>query len=105
VAQELRALGAQPGDGVGVVGFGYDAYWARLAGVQVVAEVPPEAAAAFFASDAATRAEALRRFRGAGARAVVSDRAPAGAAGWRPVPGTPYAVLWLGGAEVAEPSP
>jgi hypothetical protein len=96
VAEELRALGVRPGDGVGCVGFSYDAYWARLAGVQIVAEVPEEDAAAFFAAGPEGQAAARRCFRSAGARAVVSDRAPAGAAGWRPVPGTRYAVLMIG---------
>jgi hypothetical protein len=39
VAQELHELGIQPGDQVGVIGYAFDSYWARLARVKIVAEM------------------------------------------------------------------
>jgi hypothetical protein len=85
----------RPGDGVASVGYTYSCYWARLCGCQVVAEVPLGEAPRFWAAGPEARSAIFRRFRRAGARAVVSDRAPAGAAGWEPVPGTGYAILAL----------
>jgi hypothetical protein len=39
IAQGLKQLGAQPGDAVARIGYGPPAYWARLAGVRIVAEM------------------------------------------------------------------
>ena len=38
-AQELRRMGAQPGDKVAVIGDGASAYWARLGKLRIVAEI------------------------------------------------------------------
>lgn len=92
VAQELRALGVRPGDGVASVGYTYNAYWARLAGCPCVAEVPQGEARRFWAAAPAERTQALTAMRLAGARAAVADDAPPGAGGWRRVPGTAYAI-------------
>jgi len=90
VAADLAAHGLKPGDAVGSIGFTYNAYWARLGGWQVVAEVP--AAERFRAADARRQAEMLDDFRRAGARVVVCDQVPDNAPGWRRVAGTTYAV-------------
>jgi hypothetical protein len=92
-ARVLGDRGLQPGDGVAFVGFTFDAYWARLGGYRVVAEVPEAEAERFWAQDADGRAAVLEAFHRAGARAVVS-RHPAGP-GWQAVPGTGYAFRLL----------
>jgi hypothetical protein len=91
----LADSGVKPGDGVASIGYTYTAYWARLGRYRVVAEVCAPEAPRFWAAGTAGRAEVLRRFRQAGARAVVCDSVPAGASGWEPVPGTRYAVCRL----------
>jgi hypothetical protein len=95
VARALAERGLKPGDGVGSIGYTYNAYWARLGRYRLAAEVCVPEAARFWAAGTAGRAEVLRRFRQAGARAVVCDAGPTGVPGWEPVPGTRYAIRWL----------
>ena len=95
IAQELRTLGVQPGDGVASVGFTYNAYWARLAGCPCVAEVPLGKATRFWTAPPAERTQALTAMRLAGARAVVCDNAPPQTPGWRRVEGTTFAIRLL----------
>ena len=45
IAEGLRALGVKPGDRIANIGRTEDAYWARLAGAKIVAEVPAAEAA------------------------------------------------------------
>lgn len=76
VAQQLRQLGVQPGDKVASIGFTFDGYWAHLAGVTIVAEVPQGDAGTFWIADPATKAHVLQLFAKFGAKAVVSNRVP-----------------------------
>ena len=101
-AQALRdlGLGGPQGEGglgervpLASIGYGMEAYWARLAGARVVVEVyrrddQPELSRsdeAFWALEPADRRRVLGRLAAAGARAVVTRRPPVLAAreGWR----------------------
>jgi hypothetical protein len=82
VAEELRRLGIQPGDRVAFIGRSFDAFWARLARVQISAEIPD--ATSFWASPAAVQERALRVFASAGVRAIIAE----------PVAGTPVMPGW-----------
>jgi hypothetical protein len=75
----LRALGVRPGDEIAVIGDGMGAYWARLARVHLVAELPSSAAETFWAGDSALQRRVLDAIAGTGARAVVADDVPPGA--------------------------
>src|SRR5256886_17333622 len=55
VAQQLHAMGIPPGTDVGYIGTGLDAYWAHLAGVRIIVEIPDIEQARFVAADAARR--------------------------------------------------
>jgi hypothetical protein len=94
-ARALHDHGLRPGDRVAFVGFTFDAYWARLGGYHIVAEVPENQAERFWAEDGPGRAAVLEAFRRAGARAVVVRHAPG--SDWSPVPGTGYAFRVLPG--------
>jgi hypothetical protein len=72
VAKFLQNAGLRAGDPVGGVGWTYSAYWARMARVHVVTEVPAEGARAFWLSDTARRADVMRLFQNTGAKAVVA---------------------------------
>jgi hypothetical protein len=87
VARGLSALGLARGDAIGMIGYSFGAYFARLAGVRIVAEIPAYAAPAFWQADTATRAGTLDAFRRAGVRMVVADHAPPrlAASGWQRV--------------------
>jgi hypothetical protein len=98
-AQGLHEFGIDPGDKVATIGFGAGGYWAHLAGVRIVAEIPLGGRPIFWASDPQTQSEVLADFAKAGARIAVSDQEPplGSRGGWREMGGTGYFVHKLGG--------
>jgi len=80
-------MGLEKGDRVGVVGYAFDSYWARLARVKIVAEMPGWDADELWFGDEATRESIVAAFAGAGVRAVVAERVPryARLRGWQQV--------------------
>jgi 4-amino-4-deoxy-L-arabinose transferase-like glycosyltransferase len=72
VAKYLHNAGLHAGDPVGAVGWTYSPYWARMARVHIIAEVPEEGATAFWSSDTAKRAIVMQLFQDVGAKAVVA---------------------------------
>jgi hypothetical protein len=70
-ARALADLGIVPGDPVAFIGYSYYAYWARLAGVRIVAEVPAGEADRFWEADEAGRARIISTLFSAGPRAIV----------------------------------
>lgn len=90
VAQQLHAMGIPQGTQIGIIGSGTAAYWAHLAGVRIIVEIPDEEMQSFVAADAARRQQILALFSSTGAKAVITRNAQAGnsADGWRQIPGT-----------------
>jgi hypothetical protein len=76
VAQALHSRGIQAGDNVALIGYGFDAFWARLAGVRIVAELPGTEAGSFWLGDESVRARVIEAFAETGARAIVAEDAP-----------------------------
>ncbi len=68
--------GLRSGDAVAILGDGVYAYWARLAGLHIVAEVPSRATPDFWTGDPADQRFLLDKFRQAGAVAVVTRGVP-----------------------------
>jgi hypothetical protein len=105
VAEALGEAGVGRGAEVAFVGYGMDAYWARLAGVRITADVYsradlPELAGnveRFWALAPAERETIYGRFTDVGASAVVARAVPPGALpeGWRALGVTGYFVLRL----------
>lgn len=85
----FQKVGLRPGDEVGRIGSPFFDYWARLARVRIIAEVPDSQAAGFWAADSETKAEVLQAFSKAGAKAVVTQNVPewADTSGWLTVDG------------------
>jgi len=104
VAQQLHAVGISPGTDVGYIGTGLGAYWAHLAGVRIIVEVPASEQPRYVAADAARRQEILALFSCVGARAVITRNAEVGnpTDGWRPIPGTHH-FIWQQPWLIAEP--
>lgn len=90
VAQGLQDAGLHPGERVAVIGGAGGAYWAHLAGVTVVAEIPYGEQGVFWNADSETQRKVLQLFASSGARMVVSWDAPTSAAtsGWNQVGST-----------------
>jgi hypothetical protein len=117
VSNALAAHGVQRGDRVAYIGGSHDFYWARLAGVQVNAEirqwdlndsvyslVPHTTSAGlersvdiYWASPVELKEKIDGIFYAAGSKAIVADSLPAGggADGWDHVPGTSFYIHLL----------
>jgi hypothetical protein len=97
VATSLRQLGVAEGSTVGVIGYAYDSFWARLARVQIVAELVDYPGNPFWAGDASLQQSVLQAFASSGACAVVAEYAPAGArlAGWQQVNDSSFYIYLL----------
>jgi hypothetical protein len=94
VAVGLHDMGIPPGTRVGTIGTGLSAYWAHLAGVKIIAEVPENDQKRFWAADSASKEEALRKFSELGVKAVVLKNSSAEQSidGWQQVGQTHYYV-------------
>jgi hypothetical protein len=96
-ARAVAAL-ADPGTPVGVIGCAFGSYWAWLADVRVVAEMPADQAE-YWGASADRRAELEAAFAAAGARLLVAEIRPASLpAGWEILGNTGFAYRWLAGA-------
>ena len=106
VADGLTQMGLQPGDQVGFIGTGFAAgsYWARLARLQIVAEItsgssfaPKEDVEKFWYGDDAAKASVIDAFAKSGAKGIVVDRMPPGVAlgGWRRIGTTDHYIYFL----------
>jgi hypothetical protein len=98
VAEELHRLGVQPGDKVAIIGYGFNSFWARLAHVQIVAEMLWIEADGFWLGDAALQSEVLQAFASTGAEAVVAENVPgyASLSGWHQVGNSNYYIYIFG---------
>jgi hypothetical protein len=88
-------MGIPAGTDVGYVGTGLDPYWAHLAGVRIIAEIPGKDQSAFLAASPERKQQILRKFGEVGAKAVVTKNAKVASSmeGWRQIHGTQY-YLW-----------
>jgi hypothetical protein len=95
-AMGLRRLGLHQGDRVAVLGHTNEAdYWAHLAQLRIVADLPLDALPEFWSERSARRKEILALFAQAGAQAVITREIPrAGhAEGWQPIGDSGYFVV------------
>jgi hypothetical protein len=76
VAEELQRLGVEPGDKVALIGYGLDAFWARLGRTPIVAELLHWDAQGFWKGDKALQADVMNAFASSGAKAVVAEYVP-----------------------------
>jgi hypothetical protein len=97
VAEGLRSDGIRSGSQVASVGNSLSAYWAHLAGVRIVAEIPTGAESQFWSSTPTVKRKIFTTFAEAGADAVVADQGPLNRneAGWLKIGTTSYYVYLL----------
>lgn len=98
VAQTLRDLGLKAGDKVGVIGYAYDSFWARLAGVKIVSEMLETDASDFWEGNNSLQQSVLQAFASTGAKAVVAEYVPdyAQLKDWQRVGDSNYYIYVLG---------
>jgi hypothetical protein len=87
VADGLHRIGIHPGDKVACIGDAATAYWARLARVHIVAEIPLPETGDFWAADPSVKGQVLEIFAKTGAQVIVTEQAPrhASASGWQQI--------------------
>jgi len=97
VASVLMQKGIKPLDKVAVIGNGFDAYWAHLARIKIVAEIFDKESPVFWKSSDTKKTEIITLLRGLGVRAIVSRDLPycIAASGWEKIQDTDYYVLFL----------
>ena len=95
VARGLRDAGVSAGSTVGYIGTGLDAYWAHLAQVRIVAEIPESGLASFVQASREQKGQVLGKFRELGVNAVLTKYPDVASSmeGWTRIPGSRY-FLW-----------
>jgi hypothetical protein len=104
VADSLSRMGIQPGDQVALIGLGGRAYWARLARVRIVAEIPQaeekefQEADKFWGANDFVKSQVIKAFTRTGAKVIVA-RVPSDAftTGWQRIGSTDYYAYILPG--------
>ncbi len=84
IAHALEEIGIRPGDRAAEIGYGADAYWARLAGLRLVAELFSEKGEfesvqdhdLILRPDGSLTPEAISAFSATGARTIVARKVP-----------------------------
>ena len=97
VARSLSAAGIKRGERVALVGDESDLYWARLAGVQVFAQIPLRDAPVYWDMQEVRRDALNARLAEAGASALVASwtHPPPNVRGWNRIDGTEFSFLTL----------
>jgi hypothetical protein len=72
IAKNLLGQGLKKGDEIGFIGYSFSAFWARLARLNIVAEIHPEDAATFWEANTVQQAKVLQAFSETGATAIVA---------------------------------
>ena len=90
VAEGLNRMGVRSGDKVASLGTSFKAYWARLARVKIVAEIPSGHVRDFWAAGSSGRSQVMEAFASTGARVVVAQNIPtlSSARGWQRIGNT-----------------
>lgn len=99
-AEQLRRMGAQPGDKVAVITDGSGAFWARLGKLRVVAEIMDtnNGSKEFWEAPEEVRQQVYDIFARTRAKLVVTECPPCPPitpSGWQKIPETPYSVRLL----------
>jgi hypothetical protein len=96
VTNQLQRMNLAPGDRVAVLGHTTLAdYWARMAGLKIVADVPVEALQSYWMASPERRAQICSSLSALGVKAIVSADRPLINSGWQPLGDTGYYVQIL----------
>jgi hypothetical protein len=97
VAEDLHRLGIRSGDKVAVIGYAFDSFWARLARVQIVAEILDGQADQFWLGEPSLQSRVFQAFGASAAKAIVAERVPnyVTPSGWHQVENSNYYIYVL----------
>ncbi|RJQ56232.1 MAG: hypothetical protein C4526_02245 [Nitrospiraceae bacterium] len=76
VADAIKQMGVLPGDKVASIGYSHPYFWARLAKVRIVAEMPGEEADYFWEANNETQFKVIGAFGRTGAKVIVTKSLP-----------------------------
>ncbi len=76
VAQGVKQLNIHVGDKVAFIGHAIDAYWARLASVQIIAEIPYKNIDSFWTADSTVKNKVFQTFSDVHAKAILTSEVP-----------------------------
>ncbi len=88
----MQSAGLQDNDQVGVIGYAFDSFWARLGRFKIVAEMLSTDAGEFYYGSDVVQQQVIDAFDSTGAKAIVAENVPAHASlpGWRQIGQTNY---------------
>ncbi len=97
VADALNHMGILPGDEVASIGLSHTHYWARLARVRIVAEIPHLNANDFGNADSSVKSNVITAFSRTGAKAIITNIMPShiSPVGWQRIEHSDYYVYLL----------
>ncbi len=93
VAEKLSKLNIFSGDKMALIGHTFiNAYWARLTGIQIIAEIPNIDSDSFWAANDTIKEQVFRKFSETNAKAILTTEVPlyASTAAWRKIENTQY---------------
>jgi hypothetical protein len=105
ISERLREANLVPGDRVAVLGHTNVAdYWAHLAGLRIVADVPLPAMHSYWMASPEKRAKIHSALGALGVRGLISASKPEIEAGWQPLGQTGYFVKFLPATPMGGPA-
>ncbi len=92
VADALNKMGVLPGDKVARIGGSHAYFWARLAKVRIVAEIPDKETDNFWKAESPVKSNVIKTFGKTGAKVIVTNRIPSDVSpvGWQRIGNTNY---------------
>jgi hypothetical protein len=98
LAEAALEMGLKPGDSIAFVGYSFGAFFARLARLRIIAEIPDDQAKSFWLADPATRSAVIEAIKKTGAKAIIADWVTPGASldGWQRIGNSRHFIYSLG---------
>jgi hypothetical protein len=77
-------MGLRPGDEIAFIGYSFGEFFARLARLRIIVEIPDASMEQFWRADELTRDAVIEAIRKTGAKAIIADWVSPGASveGW-----------------------
>jgi hypothetical protein len=72
-AEKVTEMGMQRGDEIAYIGYSFGAFFARLARLRIIAEIPDAEAERFWRADHSTRSQVIQTIAGTGAKALIAE--------------------------------
>ena len=97
LAEAVLEMGIKPGDDIAFVGYSFGAFFARLARLRIIAEIPDSEAERFWHADTSRRAVVIEAIRKTGAKTIIAESVSPGVSldGWKRIGQSPHFLYQL----------